>query len=99
MTLLRTLAVVTAILVHVLFSQTSASSLSTYCWDPSPEATGYRVYWSLAPDWWPSKNLTEVSDTCLTDPSPTPIPGEVIFYVVTAFNAEGESATEHGPVV
>jgi len=88
-----------ALLFQTAHPTTEAANSKLFCWDASPTATGYHVYWSAAPDWWPSSNVTNTSSLCLTDPAPDPVPGEVLFIVVTAHNAYGESETDHGPIV
>jgi len=78
-----------------------------WCWDPVSGATGYRVYWSTDPTSWSACNRTEISAVNACQPGDPmvccdngePLPdGDVIYFVVTAFNGAGESETDHGDV-
>ena len=81
---------------------------SEWCWDPSSGATGYRIYWSASPTTWSACYRFDVSavNACppgdpmvCCDGGGTPMPeGDLVFFVVTAYNGVGESATEHGVV-
>jgi hypothetical protein len=93
------LALAIALLADASYATSEVAVPGLFCWDASINATGYRVYWSTAPDWWPSSNMNQTAALCLTDPGPDTIPGEVIFFVVTAYNVDGESETGHGPIV
>jgi len=76
-----------------------ALTVHTFCWEPSVGATGYRVYWSSGSDIWASGHRIETTELCVDDPVGEPVPGEIVYYIVTAFDADGESETEHGPIV
>jgi len=97
--LIRTVLVTIALLFQTFHPTTEDANPKLFCWDASSNATGYRVYWSDAPDWWPSSNVIDTSSLCVTDPLPESVPGEVLFFVVTAYNAYGESKTDHGPII
>ena len=71
----------------------------TFCWDGSTGAVGYRLYWSTVPDAWPSERMTQTPSTCVEDHAPDPAPGELLYYVVTAYSQGGESETEHGQII
>ena len=86
---MRTLALIAALVL----------TAHTFCWDRSIGASGYRVYWSSASDMWAAGSMSETAALCLADPVPDPVPGELIYFIVTAFNSHGESETEHGPIM
>ena len=67
-------------------------------WGASRGAGTYRVYWSTAPVEWTTGNMVQTTGLSVPDPAPAPLPGQVIYYVVTASNYYGESETEHGPI-
>jgi hypothetical protein len=96
---MHTILLTMALLLQSLYPTIETENPRLFCWDASVNATEYHVYWSASPDWWPSSNTTSTSSLCVTDPLPDPIPGEVLFFVVTALNAYGESETDHGPIV
>jgi len=73
-------------------------AVHTFCWDPSTGATSYRLYWSSVGGAWTTGERVETPDTCVADPTPIPVPGEIVYYVVTAVNSDGESEAEHGPI-
>lgn len=79
-----------------------------WCWNPVMNADGYRFYWSRTGTQWQDCDRVEVlvPETCVPYPTaPEPLPGELIFLTVTAFNGAGESDTgwqdggTHGPIV
>lgn len=82
---------------------TTSLLMADWCWTVSAGADGYRLYWSNVPQVWAACNATDypssvcVDDRCCStdfvDGS-----GDLLFYVVTAYNVAGESSTEHGPV-
>ena len=86
-------------LTAVLAAAVAQTPIHDYCWDASPGATGYRLYWSSSPTVWVSGQRVETTALCVPDPSPIPVPHEIVYYVVTAFNAVGESETEHGQII
>jgi hypothetical protein len=73
----------------------------TWQWSPVPTATSYRIYWQAdTPMLWCSQNYVEfpASVCTATDcqgeiPQPT---ASVVYVNVTAVNANGESAWDHG---
>lgn len=75
----------------------------TWAWQAVPNATSYRVYWSASGQVWCDSNrlnlraLKCVDGVCQLD-IPMP-PSKMAFIVVTAVNANGQSVTEHGPIV
>jgi len=69
------------------------------CWDASEGATLYRVYWTLDHTFWTPFQSVDTTETCVADPAPEPALGQVVYFVVTAINAVGESETEHGPII
>ena len=73
-------------------------------WDTVPSADGYYLRWSFYPDLWPecqrlTINAAAINDDNLDAMVPLNRPGFVVYYVVTAYNAAGESSTGHGPIV
>ena len=75
-------------------------TIAVWGWDPVPEATGYRFYWSHVATGWSACDRIEVTDPWIPYPAvPDPGPGEIIYFNVTAFNAAGESVEQHGPVL
>jgi hypothetical protein len=95
----RLIVFLIALIVSAFLCEAVASDPEVFCWEKSESTIGYHLYWSTEPDWWLSGNMTETTGLCVDDPAPDAFPGEVIFYVVTSYNAEGESETEHGPIV
>jgi len=85
--------------VLVLVAATAASAHPhRICWDGSPDATGYRIYWGTDPTWWTPMDMVETEAMCIDDPTPEPEPDAIVYFIVTAFNANAESETEHGPI-
>jgi hypothetical protein len=95
-------------IVLLLLLPTSAGAFEKWVWDPVPTATGYRLYWSNAvPGAYPPWTTCQMIETTLTETTfdpPAPPPNEIVFIIVTAFNAVGESGTgwaegtTHGPI-
>jgi len=73
----------------------------TWTWDPSPSdnVDGYRLRWSATPHSWPAANMVETDQLFAEDNAPDPEPGGCTYYVVTAFNENGESETGHGEII
>jgi hypothetical protein len=73
--------------------------LSLWHWNPVPEAEGYYLYRrdSTAP--WSACQRAQVVGSAQVSDYLDPVPGQLLQYVVTAYNAGGESPTEHGPIV
>lgn len=94
-----------AILLYAIVSCPHVCQAAEWVWSESEGATGYRFYWSINHSNWHDCDRVEYPATICT--GGTCYPGEfdegwnevpLVFYVVTAFNAAGESTTEHGPV-
>lgn len=71
-----------------------------WSWEPVAGATSYRVYYGGAPAaWCPMQYAAVPSSACtatecqLEVQEPT---GDLIFFNVTAINADGESVWDHG---
>ena len=86
--------------IILLLSCVATTPAYQFCWDASEHATAYRVYWSFAdPPMWSVVEMSSTTETCMADPTPEPVPGEIIYFLVTAINEQGESETEHGPII
>ena len=72
-----------------------AAAAPYWCWDAVAEVDGYNVYWHEVIGEWELAEMASTWDTCLFDISRDPLPGELIYYVVTSYNEYGESPTEH----
>ena len=79
-----------------------------WCWDDVGNiADGYRLYWGFTGQAWMESARVEVvrddvcrdNECCAESSAPTQQPGEIFFFVVTAFSGGSESDTEHGEVV
>lgn len=99
-----------AIVITVLATQCVASHAhatwradSDWHWDSVANATGYRLRWSTQPDVWCRADHTDISTyACTLNDCHGEIAmpaGDLVFIVVTAYNAIGESPTEHGAIV
>ena len=88
-----------AVALIVLLAAVGLASGDNICWDSSEGATGYRVYWGTDPTWWTPLQQVETAALCVADPTPEPLPGEIVYFIVTAYNAYGESETEHGEIL
>jgi hypothetical protein len=76
-----------------------ALAISLWTWDAVPNADGYHFYWSRVGTQWDACDMVEVTANEIPYPTaPEPLPGEIIYITVSAFNAAGESAEDHGPV-
>ena len=69
-------------------------AFGAFHWDPFPDATAYRVYWSDSPTTFVDCASVEVEQAVvrddLTEPViPTPDPGGIFFIVVTAVKEDG----------
>ena len=76
----------------------------TWSWSPVADADGYRLYWSMTPYTWDRTYSVDVGNMTTYDDFPishltTPQPGGIFHFVVTSYNAAGESITEHGNVI
>jgi len=83
----------------VMYLAVESEGPFTVCWTQSVGAGGYRLYWNTVSTEWLRTQAFETSELCATDHARDPLPGEVIYYVVTAYNYGGESETEHGPII
>ena len=88
----------------------SAFMLATlmWCWDDVGNiADGYRLYWGVTGQAWLESTRVEIArddvcldnECCAASSEPSLQPGELFFFVVTAFSGPNESDTEHGEVV
>ena len=93
-----------AILLYALVSCPYPALAADWCWSESAGAEGYRFYWSNVPNTWTSCNHTDhdtsicVEGRCCPGDFDEGWNVDIVYYVVTAYNAAGESSTEHGPV-
>ena len=93
-----------AILLYALVSCPYPALAADWCWDESEGAEGYRLYWSNVPIAWSGCNTIEYNTTsCIAGRCCPGLFDEgwnvgLVYYIVTAYNAAGESITEHGPV-
>ena len=68
-------------------------------WDEEPRATHYRLYWTSNLTAWSACDLGEEDYNEAGDYAPNPLPGQVIYIMVTAVNRDGEEGPgEHGPI-
>lgn len=83
----------------LLASSASASWLDTdeWAWDEVPGATAYRLYWSAEYDYfWDCQVLEVPASVCLAGTCGDHLsmhvpPGDLVFFVVSARNDNGES--------
>ena len=74
----------------------------TWAWDPTANATSYRVYWGASGMAWCSVNMVEYpASVCdaVDCQGEIPDPGYSMFVIVVAVNGAGEGPSEHGNVV
>lgn len=77
-----------------------------WAWDMTPDADGYRLYWSPTPWIWDRSDSVQIpgGSTTTYDDAPiahltTPQPGGITYITVVAYNATGEGPTGHGDVL
>jgi hypothetical protein len=77
----------------------AALLLHSWCWNASIGAEGYRLYWSEWQGEFHEYQMVETTQVCVpVGTIPDPLPGEIYYIVVTAYNSAGESTTEHGDI-
>jgi hypothetical protein len=96
---MKQLLIVAAMAVVVGLIVQPAGDDVKLCWQPTPCADEYRVYWSVVPAEWDSATSVSATARCVVDPAWPPLPDELIYYVVTEVSGGDESDTEHGPIL
>lgn len=106
---LAVLVAATILASWLVLALASWSPTQTWGWDETPTATSYRIYWQAAmPDKWCPTQYLEVQASqackpvngkveCQGDPGAIDDAG-LVFFNVTALNAVGESAWDHGAI-
>ncbi len=87
---------ISAILASWLLTQ-------VWSWDPTPNTTSYRLYWSVSPtDWCVEHSKIYFPQDCadnVCSASDIPEPAaEITFFMVVASNEYGESDHGHGTI-
>jgi len=93
------MGLVMALLVFVFAFSAEANRVVKLCWDPSPGATGYRVYWGYTHDEvaaLPASQSMEVSVCSACIEVDDDYYSHGVFFAVTAYNQWGESAPTMG---
>lgn len=103
--LLVTIILIIGLNSYIQYARASWLPTQVWEWDQVAGATSYRIYWGASPSGpWSRQDSEEFQavDICTNGNCQADIPmppEDLSFIVVTAINANGESDTEHGPII